>query len=269
MDEVAEGGDEARGPDAPSLRGRRADPLSKVHVVLVEPQGPRNVGAVARALKNFGLSRLRLAGGVPKDSPEALENAVWSADILQSALQVPGCDEALADLTFVVATTARRRHRLPTYSPREIAPRILEEASRGQVGILFGREDHGLSGDEIGRAHAVVSIRTSPGCRALNLSHAVALVANEIFLASGERGRDANAQPGRLVDAAVRQRLQADMEAALRALAILKPGNEIQIVRSLERLLTLGPMQMRDARLLFTLAKKIVADAAGPAGDER
>lgn len=240
-------------------RSPRADPLSRIHVVLAEPQGPRNVGAVARVMKNFGLGRLRIFGGVPKDAREAIENAVQSAEILQSAFQVPTLDEALQGLTFIVATTAKTRHRVPTVEPREAAARIVAETARGEVGLLFGREDHGLSGDELGRAHLAVSIRTSTAHRALNLSHAAGVLAYEVFLASGTKGRTASAHPGRLVTHEVRTRLQADLTAALAAIGIVKPGNEHQIELSLGRLLALGPMQMRDARLLFTLAKKLTA----------
>lgn len=260
---------ESRPPsvDATAAVRNRTRPLDRVHVVLVQPKGPRNVGAVARAMANFGLGKLRLFGGVPKLHPEALDYAVTAKGLLEEASQVPTLDEALHGLTFILASTAKRRERTPTLRPREAAARILEEAARGQVGIVFGREDHGLTSEEIGHAHAVLAIETAPECRALNLSHAFTILAYELYLASGERGLVAHSDSGRLIPHEVRQRLASDLGTALAALQVLKPGNEHQIRQSLDRILALGPMQTRDARILFTLARKVkeLADGTLPA----
>lgn len=255
MDSDSETSDASENAHFP--RAFRANPLKNVHVVLVEPQGPRNLGAVARAMLNFGLENLRIFGGVPKDSKDALDNAVNAKPLLLAALQVPTLDEALAGVTFVVATTAKRRHRVPTLRPRSAARRILDEAARGEVAILFGREDHGLNAEELRRAHAVIAVETAPECRALNLSHAVLLIAYELFLESGRDGIVADSEPGKLLPDELRQRLRAELLESLSVLQIRNDGNAIQLEQSIDRLLTLGPMQTRDARVLFTLARKI------------
>jgi len=231
--------------------------LDRVSIVLVHPRGPLNVGATARAMRNFGLSGLRVVGGPRLDHPQSLEMAVKAGGILRSAHACTDLDEAIADATFVLGTTAKQRYRLPTLRPREAAARILEEASRGRVAILFGREDHGLDAEELRRAHATIAIETAPECRALNISQAVLVIAYELWLATGTRGVVANSDAGRLVTAGMRQKLGEELLAALRAVGIMHDGNAIPCTQTIERVLALGPMQTRDARLLFALARRV------------
>jgi TrmH family RNA methyltransferase len=231
----------------------------RIATVLVAPQGPRNVGAVARALLNFGLTELRLVGGVDPLDPAAREAAVNALPLLEAARRTESLGEAIADATFVVGTTARRRARREVLGARAAAPRILEEAARGRVALLFGQEDHGLGADALAACHAVISIPTDPRCRALNLAQSVLLIAYEIFTAAGNPGRDAGTDPGPVIESGTRTRLEALLEEALRHLGILTPSSEIACHGSLARILSLGPMQTRDARLLFTLARRILA----------
>jgi tRNA (cytidine32/uridine32-2'-O)-methyltransferase len=231
--------------------------LARVELVLVDLQGPRNLGSAARAMRNFGLQHLVLVNGPPIDHREALEMAVNSGDILRSARRCTTLQEALRDATYVVATTAKTRHRLPTLRPREAAQRIVEEATQGRVALVFGREDHGLDGDELREAHATVAIETAPECRALNVSQAVLLLAYELWLASGERGLVSHSDEGFLVTGETRRRLHDAFTDALRTQGLLHPGNEIPVHRSITRLLALGPIQTRDARLLFAMLRRI------------
>jgi len=242
-------------PSPAELRPR--DLLAQIHVVLVEPQGPRNVGSVARAMRNFGLGHLRLVKGPPLDHPETLEMGVKAGEILRRAHQVETLPAALEGLTCVIGTTAKRRYRLPTLRPKEAAQRILKEAARGQVGLLFGREDHGLDGSELRLAHDVVAIETAPECRALNISQAVLLLAYEIWLASGACGVVATSPPGRLLTGEMRDLLKEELLDALAATGLSHGGNAIAMRQTMERLLALGPMQTRDARVLFAFARRV------------
>lgn len=238
------------------------DLLSRIRIVLVEPQGPLNVGSVARAMANFGLRELVLVKGVSTAHPQAKDMASGAQELLASARQVPDLATALAGCTFVLGTTGKPRQRLPTLRPPEAAERVLDEAVAGQVAIIFGREDHGLTGDELRVAHAVMAIPTAPECRSLNLAQATLLLAWEIFdtaLRTGRTGRMqvSHSATGRCIDHEVRARLQGELLQMMRTVGILNEGNSLPVERSIERILALGPMQTRDARLLFALARRI------------
>ena len=231
--------------------------LANIDIVLVEPRGPRNVGSVARAMKNFGLSKLVVVNGVSVEDPEAMAMAVKAGDLLRGARTPQDLPSAIADATFVVATTAKRRYRLPTLRPKEAAEAIVQHAHNGRVALLFGREDHGLDDAELRQAHQTVAIETAPGCRALNLSQAVLVLAYEIWLAAGEHGVVADSSAGRLVTVEIRERLERELLTALTELGIMHDGNREACEQSIHRLVTLGPMQTRDARVLFAMARRV------------
>ena len=231
--------------------------LERIAIVLVEPQGPLNVGSTARAMANFGLRDLRLVGGPPLDHGHARNMAVHAGNILDEARQCTSLGEVLADTTFVVATTAKQRHRVPSITAEEAAERIIEEAAQGSVAILFGRENHGLDAEELALAHITVAVETSPECRALNISQAVLLLAYETYRASQAKGIRATSKMGRMLTFEIRNRLKTELLGALRAVNLLHDGTAIAMEQSIERILALAPMQSRDARVLFSLARRV------------
>ena len=124
--------------------------LDKIRIVLVNTSHPGNIGGVARAMKNMGLSRLYLVA--PQQYPH--EKAEWRAasagDVLQSATVTESLSEAVADCQFIVGTSARgRRIPWPLLDPRQCAEHIDIASRNGEVAILFGREDRGLTNDEL------------------------------------------------------------------------------------------------------------------------
>jgi tRNA/rRNA methyltransferase len=157
-------------------------------VILVEPQLGENVGTAARAMANFGLSRLRIVK--PRDSwPNARAKAAASgADrVLDNAELFDGVEAAIADCTLVFATTARAHDQAkPVVSAedaaRQMAPRI---AAGETVGILFGRERWGLENDEVGLADRIITLPVNPAFASLNLAQAVLVVAYEWFKLAG------------------------------------------------------------------------------------
>src|SRR6056300_1728838 len=120
--------------------------LDNIRIVLVNTSHPGNIGGVARAMKNMGLSRLYRVD--PKQYPD--EQADWRAasaiDILHSAVVVPTLEDAIGDCQFVVGTSAReRRIPWPLLDPRQCAQRMASASVGEQVAVLFGREDRGLT----------------------------------------------------------------------------------------------------------------------------
>jgi tRNA/rRNA methyltransferase len=153
-------------------------------VVLVEPQLGENIGAAARAMANFGLSQLRLINprqGWPNDKARMM--ATGAARVLDAAVLYPTLAAAIADCSFVLATTARAHDQAkPVVGPAEAASLMAPKIGAGEnVAILFGRERNGLENDEVALADAIVTLPVNPGFASLNLAQAVIIVAYEWF----------------------------------------------------------------------------------------
>ncbi|MBI3961706.1 MAG: RNA methyltransferase [Deinococcus sp.] len=157
--------------------------LEHVVVVLVHPQEANNIGATARAMRNCGLTRLRLVAPEEPLYPDAYRLAAGAHAVLDQARLFPALDDALADCALVIGTTARRRKsRLEPLTPREAAPLVL--ACSGLAALVFGPERTGLTNQELDRCTYLVTIPTDPTFPSLNLAQAVLLVGYELFLAA-------------------------------------------------------------------------------------
>jgi tRNA/rRNA methyltransferase len=158
-------------------------------VVLVEPQLGQNIGTVARAMANFGLSRLRLVR--PRDgwpNIQAQRAAAGADAVLDAAQLFDTLEAAVADCHFVLATTARAHDQAkPVLAPDEAAREMAPRLSGGEsVAVLFGRERWGLENDEVALADRIVTLPVNPAFASLNLAQAVLVIAYEHFkLASG------------------------------------------------------------------------------------
>ena len=155
--------------------------LNNIRIVLVNTSHPGNIGGVARAMKNMGLSRLYLVE--PRQFPD--EQADWraasAADVLDTAVVTESLEEAIADCQFVVGTSARgRRIPWPLLDPRQCAERMALASNDEQVAVLFGREDRGLTNDELKLCNLHLNIPTSEEYSSLNLAMAVQVVCYEL-----------------------------------------------------------------------------------------
>jgi len=154
-------------------------------VILVEPQLGENIGMAARAMGNFGLTRLRIVN--PRDgwpNVHARRAASGADHILDNVELFDTVEQAVADCTLLFATTARAHDQAkpvvaPDAAAREIVAQI--EAGVGEVGILFGRERYGLQNEEVALANRIVTFPVNPGFASLNLAQAVLLMGYEWF----------------------------------------------------------------------------------------
>lgn len=161
--------------------------LAGIKIVLVEPAGALNVGSVARVMKNMGLRHLTLVN--PQCDPfggEARQMAVHAIDLLETAIQVSTLPEALENCQRSIATTGRSHTTLDITleSPRSALPWLLESITPGDsptAALIFGREDHGLTNEELNYAQRLIQIPSSSAYRSLNLAQAVAICCYELY----------------------------------------------------------------------------------------
>jgi TrmH family RNA methyltransferase len=197
------------------------DPLP-IRFVLVETTHPGNIGAVARAMKNMGLTDLVLVNPREFPHPEATARASGADDLLQGARVVATLAEAIADCGLVLATTSRERdHYFRVLEARQGAMRAVQEA-RGEAGkgkrtaVLFGTERNGLSNEQLLSAHALLFIPANPEYTSLNVAMAAQLIAYEIRMAQREdAARSGAPREAPLATAAEMDRLYAHLEQVM------------------------------------------------------
>lgn len=157
--------------------------------VLVRPQMGENIGAAARAMWNFGLDRMRVVA--PRDgwpNEKAVVMASGAGRLLDQAQLAGTFAEAIADCSFVLATTARPRGLTkPVYSPEAAMRLAAEKSANGEgVAVVFGPERAGLENDEVAQANAIISVPVNPNFASLNLAQCVLLMGYEWMRHVGE-----------------------------------------------------------------------------------
>jgi len=232
--------------------------LDSIRIVLVEPQVPGNVGAAARAMKNMGLSDLVLVKPWFGDHPQARYMAHGAEDLLDGAKTVDTLAEALAGSVFTAGTTRRKRRNTPFMNPREAAPIILDGTLSGPVSVLFGREDKGLTNDELKYCQLHITIPSSHGQPSLNLSQAVMVIAYELFSAALPGGK-------RRLDLAPAESLDSmydHLERSLTTLGFRQWNEGDNYMKSLRRVFSRTRMEKRDTATIHKLCGEIDKYAA-------
>jgi TrmH family RNA methyltransferase len=160
--------------------------IENLRVVLVATRNPLNVGAVARAMSNFGAGKLRLVHPFEKAFREA-RSAVGAAAVLRDAEECASVEDAVADCSLVVGTTAigNREIKHTMRSLDKAGPLLRKRLARERVAILFGSEKKGLSNEDLSYCHWLVHIPTRAEHLSMNLGQAAAVVLYE--LARGQR----------------------------------------------------------------------------------
>ncbi|MBI3946835.1 MAG: RNA methyltransferase [Armatimonadetes bacterium] len=237
-----------------ALARRPPDNLANVRFILVETQTPGNVGSTARAMKTMGLSDLVLVNPTPfRGVPEARNLAHGALDVLEGARVVTDLQEAVGDLHMLVGTTNRRRIGvLPEMvTAKEAAVEIAAISQDHRVGVLFGREDRGLSTAHLTHCQVVATIPVAEGMPSLNLSHAVQVFAYEVFQASlGALRR----RPADLAALSEQEALIQRVNSLLLAIGF-KPFKEDPgtFAQTLRRVFGRAGMERRDVRALHKL----------------
>ncbi len=222
-----------------------------LHFVLVEPESPGNVGAVARALKTSGFHKLTLVNPCELDTPEVRMLAHRSLDIVEQATVVSGFDEAVADKRLVISTSMRSRHfKFPYFTPAEISEKILPVALEQPVAIVFGPERTGLTNEQILKCQLHSTIPTATQNPSLNLSQAVMLYAHTFF---ENMNRVDATYTYELASQYELQKFYDHLDDALRLVNFVPRDGIDNFITRIRRLIGRSMAEHRDVRLLHKL----------------
>jgi tRNA (cytidine32/uridine32-2'-O)-methyltransferase len=189
-------------------------------------------------MKTMGLSELYLVGPAEFPHPKAVEMASGASDILDQAVVVDTLDEAIADCTLVIGTSARMRAiPWPLLTPREMVEKVKREAPNSQTAILFGREQSGLSNDELQRCNIHISIPANPDYSSLNISAAVQVVAYELRVASLDQAAISEEWDYRLATADEMEKFFTHLQEVLIEIDFLKMNAPRKLMTRLRRML--------------------------------
>jgi tRNA (cytidine32/uridine32-2'-O)-methyltransferase len=227
---------------------------ASLRFVLVRTSHPGNIGAAARAIRTMGFNRLVLVAPHNFPHAEATAMAVGADDVLSNIVVVPTLVEAIADCTFVLGSTARRRGvPLPEFTPRQAAPQIADAIEQGgQAALVFGNERTGLENEELMRCHAAVHIPSDPTFSSLNLAQAVQVLAYELRVRALEANPEAppKVKSDPPASAAQMEHFNTHLAQMLHDIDFHKGRSPATIERRLYRLFQKAALDEREMRIL-------------------
>ena len=231
--------------------------MARLRIVLVEPREAGNVGAVARAMKNFGFDELWIVG----EHPELLPVAGWWAsgadDLLASARFAATLGEAIADAHVTVATTSMRGRTTPvTYSPKTLAEKFASLARDQILALVFGREDSGLTREELVLCQHTAAIPANDRFPTMNLAQSACVFCYELSWGAGASPAVPPA-PGRLPDAALLERIHQRARELLLEVGFLHENNPDRIYADLRAIVARAELDAREATIVLGLIRQI------------
>jgi len=218
-----------------------------VSVVLNQPQSAGNIGAVARVMKNMGLSRLILVDPQTALTSEAYQRACGADEILDGCGRFESLLEALASFHVVVGTSSRNIPWIPgAYRPSELAEHLVALGDQ-KTALVFGSERTGLTNEQLNHCRLLVTIPTDPQFGSMNLSQAVAIVVYELYqrVQSWPLGRRME-----LAESAELERLFSHLEQCLSEIGFLDKDNPQRIMATLRQILSRAGLEERDVQIL-------------------
>jgi len=234
------------------------DILDNIRIVLVEPISGGNIGSVCRAMNNNGITDLAIVNPRPETDWEDARKLSCKANTqLDARKEFQTLEEAITDCTVVAGTSARTGfYRDTAHSPREFASIALESAKDHKIALVFGREDKGLSNEELALCTHIIQIPSSELYTSLNLSHAVAVCCYEIFAASG------TFQPSEEKAEEASSELRERMFDVWREMMIKTEFTHEQklehMMMGLRRIFSRGKLTVPDVKILMGLAKQSI-----------
>ena len=207
-----------------------------VRIILVGTTHPGNIGAVARAMKNMGLSDLVLVDPRYFPHADATARASGAEDILGETRVVESLDEALADCVYAAGASARSRAiDWPFMQPRECAERLVQRSAGGTVAVVFGPEKSGLTNEDLDRCNTLLTIPTDPNFSSLNIAMAVQIICYELRLLQHEVSEPSDPESPPATSEEV-EHFHAHLESVLTESGFLNPDKPRLLTRRLRRL---------------------------------
>ncbi len=234
------------------------DPLKNIRIVLARPSHPGNIGAAARAMKNMGLSDLRLVQPRHFPHPDAVVRAAGADDLLDSAKVVESVAAALEGCVLAIASTARHRELRHESTDARGAAQAAIAAAAQPVAILFGNETAGLSADEAAHCRIWAQVPTAPDFKSLNLGAAVQVFAYELRMACMENAPLAAPEPE--FAAATQEQVEqlyAHLEQRMTISGFYNPANPGRLELRLRRLLARARLEAEEVNILRGFLKTL------------
>lgn len=229
--------------------------LDHIRIVLVEPKQSGNIGAVARAMKNMGLSRLYLVNPGDHTSGTARAMAHGSGDILYGALVVDSLTRALEGTAFVVGTSHRQRREFSVIcDPRTAAEHLLGLPEGTEGAIVFGREETGLTNAELQLCQMVSRAPSAVQYPSLNLSQAVLIYGYELYQASHTPVSPSKLHPAPHEEI---EAMYAHILEALHKLGFVARHDPETFMRSIRRVLSRAPLERRDVATVHRIFRQV------------
>ncbi len=229
--------------------------MDNIRIVLVNPLYGGNVGSVCRAMANTGVSDLAVVAPARLDMNEARAMACSAVEILRGRTEYPSLAEAIADCGLVMGATARLGlYRSHSQSPRELAPRILSAAEQQTTALVFGREDSGLTNEELALCTQIIQIPSTPEYRSFNLAKAVLIGCYEIFVASNVF--EPSKEPSPKAVSEMRERMFELWREALCEIGFMKDDKADHMMLGLRRILSRGELSRNDVRIMMGIARQ-------------
>jgi tRNA/rRNA methyltransferase len=234
------------------------NPLENIRIVLVEPQTSGNIGSICRVMMNMGITNLALINPHERHDWDEARKLACHADTLLDARKVfQTLEEAIGDCTVVAGTSARTGlYRAHAGLPREIAPIVIDSAAHHKVALVFGREDTGLTTEELSLCTHIINIPSSEIYRSLNLSHAVMICCYEIFLLAGDSSYRPPEERSPETSIEMRERVYARWQEMMIKTEFCQPQKLDHMMLGLRRIFSRGKLTDNDARILLGLAQQ-------------
>lgn len=226
-----------------------------IAVILVESQIPENIGSVARAMHNMGLTRLVLVSPGNCDLSRVVKMATGSSiDLIEKMAVYDDLGEAIGPFHYVVGTTARLgAHRPAMTNPQRLATELLSISQNNEVAILFGPEDRGLSNEHLRYCHTIATIPTAH-FSSLNLAQAVMIICYELFQAGSEKPLET---PPRLANKFELEGMYGHLKDVFLKIGFINPQNPEHWMLNIRRFLSRLPLRAREVRVIRGVCRQI------------
>ncbi len=224
--------------------------LDNISIILVDTKTPANIGAVARCMMNTGLSRLILVDPPIDRNGEALKLAAGAGAILAAAQTYDSLDKAVADHHLVIGTSRHKgKQRKNMRSPRVQAEIVVPLLAHNKAAVVFGNEVNGLTNQDLALCHELIAIPSAEAHPSLNLSHAVMIVAYELFLAAGA-GATPSVSRTALATGADAEQFYSHLQQTLQDIGFLDKERPERMMLSLRQLFGKARLSSRDIGIL-------------------